>query len=329
MKILVAGGLGFIGSHTVTSLVQNDYKVHIIDNLYNSKIEMLEKIEKITKTKLDFDEIDAKDYDKLKKVFDKNNFEAIINFAGYKAVGESVEKPLDYYENNIVSNLNLARLASEYKVKKFIFSSSATVYGDQISPMKEDFELLERTNPYAESKAMSEKILIDIAKSNPDLSVCLLRYFNPVGAHPSGIIGENPVGIPNNLFPYITRVAKGNLDRLNIFGDDYDTKDGTGCRDYIHVMDLANAHVKAVKNLKKNIGIYNIGNGKPISVLEIVEGFEKVNNIKIPYQIVDRRAGDIAVSFADPSLAERELDWKSEKTLDDMLRDSWNFEKNL
>ncbi|MGD9964152.1 MAG: UDP-glucose 4-epimerase GalE [Candidatus Izemoplasmatales bacterium] len=329
MKILVSGGLGYIGSHTVVELLEKGYEVIIIDNLYNTTKEVNDKIEEITGKKCDFYDIDATDYNSLDKLFKKYQFAGIIHFAGYKAVGESVEKPLFYYRNNLLSTITLAELAVKHKVKKFIFSSSATVYGEGVSPFNEDMPLLERTNPYGETKAMNERILIDTAKAYNDFNVTLLRYFNPVGAHESGLIGEVPNGIPNNLMPYITQVAKGKREKLYIFGNDYDTVDGTGVRDYIHVVDLAKGHVAALEDEKDNINIYNLGTGRGTSVLELVNTFMKVNKIKIPYEIVERRTGDIAVSFADVKKAKKELNWEAKLTIEDMVRDSWNFEKNL
>jgi UDP-glucose 4-epimerase len=329
MKILVSGGLGYIGSHTVVELLEKGYEVIIIDNLYNTTKEVNDKIEEITGKKCDFYDIDATDYNSLDKLFKKYQFAGIIHFAGYKAVGESVEKPLFYYRNNLLSTITLAELAVKHKVKKFIFSSSATVYGEGLSPFSEDMPLLERTNPYGETKAMNERILIDTSKAYNDFNVTLLRYFNPVGAHESGLIGEVPNGIPNNLMPYITQVAKGKREKLYIFGNDYDTVDGTGVRDYIHVVDLAKGHVAALEDEKDNINIYNLGTGRGTSVLELVNTFMKVNKIEIPYEIVERRPGDIAVSFADVKKAKKELNWEAKLTIEDMVRDSWNFEKNL
>lgn len=329
MKILVSGGLGYIGSHTVVELLEKGYEVIIIDNLYNTTKEVNDKIEEITGKKCDFYDIDATDYNSLDKLFKKYQFAGIIHFAGYKAVGESVEKPLFYYRNNLLSTITLAELAVKHKVKKFIFSSSATVYGEGVSPFNEDMPLLERTNPYGETKAMNERILIDTAKAYNDFNVTLLRYFNPVGAHESGLIGEVPNGIPNNLMPYITQVAKGKREKLYIFGNDYDTVDGTGVRDYIHVVDLAKGHVAALEDEKDNINIYNLGTGRGTSVLELVNTFMKVNKIEIPYEIVERRPGDIAVSFADVKKAKKELNWEAKLTIEDMVKDAWNFEKNL
>ena len=327
MNILVTGGLGFIGSHTVVELIESGYEVIIADNLVNSKIEVLDKLYEITGVKPIFYEIDVTDEDKLEEIFSSHEINGVIHFAGLKAVGESVEKPLEYYYNNVVSTMALSKMCIKYGVGKFVFSSSATVYGDQPSPLREDMELKETTNPYGETKAMSERILMDVAKANKGFAVSLLRYFNPIGAHKSGLIGEDPNGIPNNLMPYVAKVAKGELDELNVFGNDYDTIDGTGVRDYIHVVDLAKGHVKAIENLSKGINIYNLGTGRGTSVLELVNTFIRVNNVDVPYKIVDRRPGDVAICYADPSKAERELGWKATLNLEDMVRDTWNFAK--
>lgn len=329
MNILVTGGLGFIGSHTVVEFIENGYDVIIADNLVNSSIDILTNIKKITGMQPKFYEIDVTDEEKTKKIFKENNIDAVIHFAGLKAVGESVQKPLEYYYNNVLSTITLGKLCIKFGVNKFVFSSSATVYGDQISPFKEDMELKKTTNPYGETKAMSERILSDISSANKDFSVVLLRYFNPIGAHKSGLIGEKPNGIPNNLLPYVTKVASGKLEQLSVYGDDYDTIDGTGVRDYIHVVDLAKGHIKALEHIKKGTSIYNLGTGNGTSVLQIVKTFEKVNNIKVPYKIVQRRAGDIDTCYADASKANDEIGWKAEFGIEDMLRDSWNFEKNL
>ena len=326
MRYLVTGGLGFIGSHTVVELINNDHEVVIADNLINSKIEVLDKIYEITGVKPIFFQIDVTDEEKVKEIFLNNKLDGVIHFAGLKAVGESVSKPLEYYYNNLVSTMVLSKLCLEYKVNKFVFSSSATVYGEQESPLNEGMELKRTTNPYGETKAMSERILMDTANANEGFSVCLLRYFNPVGAHESGLIGENPNGIPNNLMPYITKVAKKELKKLNIFGDDYNTVDGTGVRDYIHVVDLAKGHVKAIEKLASGVEIYNLGTGKGTSVLELVNAFMKVNNVDIPYEIVGRRAGDIATCYADTNKAMSDLGWRAEKDIEDMVRDSWRFE---
>ncbi len=301
MNILVTGGLGFIGSHTVVELIKNNHQVIIADNLVNSKIEVLDKLYQITGIKPIFYQIDVTDGAKLEPIFQNHNIDGVIHFAGLKAVGESVAKPLEYYYSNLVSTMMLSKMCLKHGVNKFVFSSSATVYGDQPSPLKEDMELKETTNPYGETKAMSERILTDTAKANPNFAVSLLRYFNPIGAHESGLIGEDPNGIPNNLMPFVTKVAKGVLPKLNIFGDDYDTVDGTGVRDYIHVVDLAKGHVKAIEQLDKGVKIYNLGTGKGTSVLELVNASIKVNKVNVPYKIVGRRPGDIATTFADAS----------------------------
>ena len=293
-----------------------------------SQKETKQRIIKITKKPFTFIKMDATNYYQLKKLCQNHHFDGIIHFAGYKAVAESVAKPLMYYHNNLLSTINLARIAEEEGISKFIFSSSATVYGDNTSPLNENLPLLERTNPYGETKAMSEKILIDACKANKKLSVTLLRYFNPVGAHKSGLIGEVPNGIPNNLMPYITQVAKGIREKLFIFGNDYPTVDGTGVRDYIHVVDLAKGHVAALEANKAGINIYNLGTGQGTSVLELVNAFIKINKVNVPYEIVARRAGDIATCFANASKAKEELKWEARLTVEDMVKDAWNFEKN-
>ncbi len=328
MTILVTGGAGYIGSHTCVELLNNNYDVIIADNLINSKIETIDKIKKITEKDLIFYQYDVTDKKLVDEIFKNHKIDGVIHFAGLKSVGESVSIPLEYYYNNLVSTINLANVCLKYNVKKFIFSSSATVYGNGISPFKENMKLGETTNPYGETKAISERILIDTSKANKEFNVVLLRYFNPIGAHSSGLIGEVPDGVPNNLMPYITQTAKGKRKELSIFGNDYDTIDGTGVRDYIHVVDLAKGHVKALEKDLLGVNIYNLGTGKGTSVLELVKTFEKVNNIKIPYKIVDRRPGDIAECFADVSKAKKELNWETKNTIEDMCRDSWNFEKN-
>ncbi len=327
MNILVTGGLGFIGSHTTIELVKNNHTVIIADNLINSKIEVLDKLSTITGTKPSFYQIDVTDEAKVEEIFNNHKIDGVIHFAGVKAVGESVSKPLEYYYNNLVSTMVLSKMCVKHGVQKFVFSSSATVYGDQPSPLKEDMELKKTTNPYGETKAMSERVLIDTAKANNNFSVSLLRYFNPVGAHESGLIGENPNGMPNNLMPFVTKVAKGQLEKLSVFGNDYDTVDGTGVRDYIHVVDLAKGHVKAIESLKNGVNIYNLGTGKGTSVLELVNAFMKVNNIKVPYEIVGRRPGDIATCYAHAEKAKIELGWKAELSIEDMVRDAWRFEE--
>lgn len=328
MNILVTGGLGFIGSHTVLELIKNNHTVIIADNLCNSKIEVLDKLSAITGIKPMFYQIDVTDEAKVEEIFNNHKIDGVIHFAGLKAVGESISKPLEYYYNNLVSTMVLSKMCIKYGVGKFVFSSSATVYGDQPSPLREDMELKKTTNPYGETKAMSERILTDTSSANQGFAVSLLRYFNPVGAHESGLIGEDPNGIPNNLMPFVTKVAKGQLKKLNVFGNDYDTIDGTGVRDYIHVVDLAKGHVKAIENLDNGVNIYNLGTGRGTSVLELVNAFMKVNNIDLQYEIVGRRPGDIATCYAHAEKAELELAWKAELTIEDMVRDAWRFEEN-
>jgi len=328
VNIFVTGGTGYIGSHTCIELIKSGHQVVIADNLVNSKLEVLSHIETITGVSIPFYEADVTDEAKVRDIFKAHKFDGIIHFAGLKAVGESVAKPLAYYYNNLVSTMVLAKLAAEFEIPKFVFSSSATVYGDQPSPLKEDMPLMKTTNPYGETKAMSERILADAAAANEGFAVTLLRYFNPVGAHESGLIGEDPNGIPNNLMPFVTRVAKGKLEKLSIFGDNYDTVDGTGVRDYIHVVDLAKGHVKAIEHLTEGVHIYNLGTGKGTSVLELVHAFIKENQVEVPYAIVGRRPGDIATCYADADKAWKELQWKTTFTIEDMVRDSWNFEKN-
>lgn len=328
MKILVTGGLGFIGSHTVVELVNNGHDVIIVDNLSNCKIDVLYKLEKILNRKLEYYNINVTDEMKLEELFNNNKIDGVIHFAGFKSVNESVKNPLDYYSNNIVSTIVLSKLCLKYNVNKFVFSSSATVYGNQPSPLHEDMDLKETTNPYGETKKINERILKDVSKANPNFSVILLRYFNPIGAHKSGLIGEDPNGIPNNLMPYITRVAKGKLPKLYVTGNDYDTIDGTGVRDYIHVVDLAYGHVKAVEANLIGCNIFNLGTGKGTSVLELVNAFEKINGIKIPYEFAPRRPGDLAIAYASSKKANEILGWYPKYTIDDMVKDAWNFEKN-
>ncbi|MDD3382235.1 MAG: UDP-glucose 4-epimerase GalE, partial [Bacilli bacterium] len=263
-----------------------------------------------------------------KEIFARNKFDGIIHFAGLKAVSESISKPLEYYYNNVVSTICLIKCAIEYNVERFVFSSSATVYGENESPLKETMAVGKTTNPYGETKVINEKILIDASVAYPHLAISLLRYFNPIGAHPSGLLGEAPNGLPNNLMPFITQVASNKIKSLKVFGDDYETVDGTGVRDYIHVMDLAKGHIKALENIKIGVNVYNLGTGKGTSVLELINAFEKISNIKIPYEIVERRKGDVAICFADATKAYKELGWKAEHTIEDMVRDAWNFEKN-
>ncbi|MEG6612887.1 UDP-glucose 4-epimerase GalE [Pseudoclostridium thermosuccinogenes] len=330
MAILVTGGAGYIGSHTVVELLQNGYEVVVVDNLSNSKPEALKRVKEITGKDFKFYKVDLLDRDGLEQILKENKLEAVIHFAGLKAVGESVSIPLKYYYNNITGTLILCELMQKYGVKKIVFSSSATVYGmKNKSPLTEDMPL-STTNPYGSTKLMIEQILRDVYVSDNSWSIALLRYFNPIGAHESGRIGEDPNGIPNNLMPYITQVAVGKREKLSIFGNDYDTHDGTGVRDYIHVVDLAKGHLKALEKVMKTEGVeaYNLGTGVGYSVLDVVKNFEKATGQHIPYVIVGRRPGDVAECYADPSKAERELGWKAEKTLEDMCRDSWNWQKN-
>lgn len=332
MSILVTGGTGYIGSHTVVELLNYGKDVIIIDDLSNSEINVLDAIKELTNKSPKFYETNYLDKEKLREIFKENDIEMVINFAGFKAVGESVAKPLMYYHNNVGGAINVLEVMQEFGVKNFIFSSSATVYGEpEIVPITEECKVGGTTNPYGTSKLMIERILKDLYNSDNSWNICILRYFNPVGAHESGLIGENPRGIPNNLMPYITKVASGELKVLSIYGDDYNTKDGTGVRDYIHVVDLAKGHIKAMEKLEKeNSGlyIYNLGTGIGYSVLEIVKNFEKINNIKVSYKITDRRPGDIASYYTNPNKAFNELGWKAEKGIEDMCRDSWNYTKN-
>jgi len=326
MIILVTGGAGYIGSHTCVALIKAGHTVIVADNLCNSKAEIIDKVKKITNKDITFYQIDVTDEAALNTIFSNHKINGIIHFAGLKAVGESVEKPLQYYYNNLVSAMILSKSCVKYGVKKFIFSSSATVYGENTVPFVESMKLLPTTNPYGETKAMSERILTDIAKANPDWSVALLRYFNPVGAHESGLIGESPNGIPNNLMPYIAKVVKGQLNKLSIFGNNYSTVDGTGVRDYIHVMDLAEGHVAALNNLTEGTHIYNLGTGKGTSVLQLVKVFEVANCVKVHYEIVEARLGDIAECYANTSKAQRELGWTAKRDIVAMCRDAWRFE---
>lgn len=328
MKILVTGGCGYIGSHTVVKLLEEKFEVVIIDNLVNSKREVLAKIKKITGSDVTFYQEDLCNLDALKNIFKKEKFDAIIHFAGLKAVGESVQIPLKYYQNNLISTMNLLFCMQEYGVKKLVFSSSATVYGNPKSlPIKEDFPL-QTTNPYGTTKLMIEQILKDVYTANSSLDITILRYFNPIGAHKSGLLGEDPNGIPNNLMPYVVRVAMGTLPVLSIFGSDYNTVDGTGVRDYIHVLDLANGHLLALKNPKSGLKIYNLGTGKGTSVLELVNMFEKVNQVKVNKKFTARRDGDIDACYASNEKAMKELGFKCEYTLEDMCKDSYNYAKN-
>lgn len=334
MAILITGGTGYIGSHTVVELLEQGEKIIIVDNLSNSDKEVLNRIRKIS-TGIDLDEfvtfyeLDLVDENGLRKIFQKESIESVIHFAGFKAVGESVGKPIEYYMNNITGTLVLLKIMSEFQVKKLVFSSSATVYGlMNVSPLTEELPL-SATNPYGYTKVMIEQILRDVGVADPDFSIILLRYFNPIGAHPSGEIGEDPSGIPNNLMPFITQTAIGKRKVLSVFGNDYDTSDGTGVRDYIHVVDLAKGHLAALRYLQgfKGVDAINLGTGKGVSVLELVDTFEKVNHVSIPYQIVERRPGDIATCYADATKAKSVLNWSAQFSVADMCRDSWNWQQ--
>lgn len=329
-KILLAGGAGYIGSHTAVELIEKGYEVVIADCHYNSSPKVYDRLREITGKDICHYEIDVCDGEALEQVFKENDISVVINFAGHKAVGESVKEPYKYYENNLNATLTLLRLMKQYQVQNFIFSSSATVYGmNNESPLLEDMPLGPCTNPYGWTKFMSEQILKDMTVADEDLSVVLLRYFNPVGAHESGLIGEEPKGVPNNLMPFVAQVAAGKRESLSIFGNDYDTKDGTGVRDYIHVSDLADAHVKAVAYVMEHKGteVFNIGTGIGYSVLDMVNAFEKVNGVRVPYTIAQRRFGDVAELYADSSKAKRLLGWEAKKGLEDMCRDTWEFQK--
>ncbi len=330
MRILVTGGAGYIGSHTCIELLEQGHEVVVVDNLCNSSRVSLERVEAITGKTVIFYEADLLDRDALEKIFDHEAIDAVIHFAGLKAVGESVAKPLEYYYNNITGTLILCDVMREHKVKNIIFSSSATVYGDPaFVPITEDCPKGEITNPYGQTKSMLEQILIDLHTADPEWSVILLRYFNPVGAHKSGLIGEDPAGIPNNLTPYITQVAVGKLKEVGVFGDDYDTPDGTGVRDYIHVVDLAIGHVKALEKIASSepeVRIYNLGTGQGLSVLQLIQAFSRACGKPIPYTIKPRRLGDIAQCYADASLAKKELGWEAERGIDEMCQDSWRWQ---
>ena len=329
MKILVTGGAGYIGSHTALHLIENGHNVTIVDNLSNSSRDVISKLEQIVEEPIDFYEFDLRDYHQLKRLFADKVFDAVIHFAGFKAVGESVALPVNYYDNNINTTLNLLKQLGNTNITKFVFSSSATVYGNpDRCPIDESFPI-SATNPYGRTKLFIEEILRDYSTANPNIAVSILRYFNPVGAHKSGLIGENPKGIPNNLVPYISQVAAGDLDFLPVYGDDYHTPDGTGIRDYIHIEDLAYGHIKALEYLEQKSGcfVHNLGTGRGYSVLEVIRAFERVSSKIIPYKIVNRRPGDIAECYADPRKAEKELGWKAEKSLEEMLEDTWNFQK--
>lgn len=335
MRILVAGGAGYIGSHTIVELYKNKHTVICVDNLYNSKYEVIKNLEKITDSKIPFYKVDCCDKKKLEPIFKKEKIDSVIMFQGYKAVGESVSKPIEYYRNNIDSALTIIELMDKYDVHNIMFSSSATVYGKNAkSPIKESDDALklnEITNPYGETKAMIEKILMDKANADNKFKVVILRYFNPVGAHDSGLIGEDPNGKPNNLMPYIAKVATGKLPYLNVYGNDYKTKDGTGVRDYIHVVDLALGHVAAIKcykNKKQNIFIYNLGTGKGTSVLDLVKAYENANKKRVKFKIVSRRPGDVDKLYCTPIKANKELKWNAKRSIENMCSTSYNFEKN-
>lgn len=332
MSILVTGGAGYIGSHTCVELLNAGFEVVVVDNLCNSSRKSMERVMEITGKRLTFYEADLLDRDALEQIFDEEAIDAVIHFAGLKAVGESVGKPLEYYHNNITGTLVLCDVMRNHGVKSIVFSSSATVYGDPVFvPITEECPKGEITNPYGRTKGMLEQILTDLHTADPEWKVMILRYFNPIGAHKSGRIGEDPKGIPNNLLPYITQVAVGKLERLGVFGSDYDTSDGTCIRDYIHVVDLADGHVKALEKMAQNKGgvwIYNLGTGTGYSVLDVIHAFEEANDLKIPYVLMERRPGDVPQCYAAPLKAEKELGWKAERDLKDMCRDSWNWQKN-
>lgn len=327
MNVLVCGGAGYIGSHICVELLDAGYEVTVIDDFSNSKPEVLEHIKEITGKEVKFYEFNILNEEKTESVFKENKIDAVIHCAAFKAVGESVEKPIEYYTNNLTTTLIVSKMMKKYNVNQIVFSSSATVYGDpETVPITEDCKLGETTNPYGTSKAMMERILTDVQHACPQMSVTLLRYFNPIGAHESGLIGEDPKGIPNNLMPYIIKVATGELECLGVFGDDYDTPDGTGVRDYIHVVDLAKGHVKAIEHYAKpGVHICNLGTGTGYSVLDLVKTFERVNNVKVNYTIKDRRPGDIATCYANPERAKKELGWVATKGIEDMCRDTWNY----
>lgn len=325
-KILVTGGTGYIGSHTVVELLEAGYDVEILDNLYNSKLSVLDQIEKLTGKNPKFYDVDLRDAQNLERIFVDGGYSAVIHFAGLKAVGESVEKPLEYYDNNVCGTVNLLRCMQKHQVKRLIFSSSATVYGDQTPPFDESLPTGNGiSNPYGRTKWMIEEIIKDLAAADPEFSATILRYFNPVGAHPSGLIGENPKDKPNNLMPIIMKVATAEFPELAIYGDDYDTADGSCVRDYIHVVDLARGHLAALEHMQPGIEIYNLGSGRGTSVLEMIAAFEKANGKKLPHKIVGRRAGDLATIYANPSKAKSELDWETKLTIDDMMHDTLNY----
>ena len=331
MKVLLTGGTGYIGSHAAIELIEQGYEIEILDNLFNSKITVLDDIAKITGVRPVFHQVDLLDKKTLDGVFERGEFDLVIHFAGLKAVGESVEKPLKYYENNVGGTINLLESMKKYGVKKIIFSSSATVYGDQgMAELTEDMTTgVGITNPYGETKHVIEEMLKDVAEAEPDLEVTILRYFNPIGAHKSGLIGEDPNDIPNNLMPIIMKVSTGEIKELMVYGDDYDTPDGTGMRDYIHVVDLVKGHIAAIEKMEPGVSIYNLGTGKATSVLEMIAAFEKASGKKLPYKIVERRAGDLAEIYANPERATKELGWKAELTIDDAMNDTINYLKNV
>ena len=330
-RVLVTGGTGYIGSHTIIELYNKGYEIDVLDNLFNSKISVLDKIEEITEKRPNFHKVDLLEYDKMDELFKKNEYDLVMHFAGLKAVGESVEMPLKYYENNVGGTVNLLKCMKNHGVHKIVFSSSATVYGEQPTPKLDESMMTGTgiTNPYGETKYVIEEILKDVAESDPEFEAVILRYFNPVGNHPSGLIGEDPNGIPNNLMPIIMKVAKGEIKELSVFGDDYDTPDGTCIRDYIHVVDLARGHVAAIDKIKPGVSIYNLGSGKGTSVLEMIAAFEEASGKKLPHKIVGRRAGDLPEMFADPSKALKELGWKTELTVKDAMKDTISYLNNL
>ena len=329
MAVLVTGGAGYIGSHTAIELLESGKEIVIIDNFYNSCPKVLERIKELANKDFHFEECDIRDREALDKVFEKYDIDSVIHFAGLKAVGESCQLPLLYYENNIGGTVTLCQAMADHGCKKMVFSSSATVYGEHnVSPLNESMVVGGTTNPYGTTKYFIERILMDLSKSDPEWGVCILRYFNPIGAHKSGRIGESPNGIPNNLMPYITQVAEGKREFLSVYGNDYDTHDGTGVRDYIHVVDLAKGHLKALDKIMGENGVltYNLGTGNGYSVLDVVKAFEKASGVKVPYKIVDRRPGDLASVYSDPSKAKAELNWSAEKNLEDMCADSYNWQ---
>ncbi len=331
MKVLLTGGTGYIGSHTAVQLIQNGYEVEIMDNLFNSKVSVLDKIEEITGVKPKFYKLDLLDKTGMEKMFAEGKYDLVIHFAGLKAVGESVEKPLKYYENNVSGTINLLECMQKYGVNRMVFSSSATVYGDQgVAELNEEMQTgVGITNPYGETKFVIEEILKDVARANNEFEVTILRYFNPVGAHKSGLLGEDPNDIPNNLMPIIMKVATGEIEKLKIYGNDYETVDGTGVRDYIHVVDLAEGHVAAIEKMKPGVSIYNLGTGKGTSVLQMVAAFEKASGKKLPYEIVGRRAGDLAEIYANSDKAKNELNWQTTLSIEDAMNDTINYLNKL